>query len=76
MSAAASPGRTWPSLFTERRVHVLAPAFAAGFLHRGCRVAHIPGLAGGSSSAGNAYHGNQDDSRRKLGVERYASEAG
>jgi hypothetical protein len=72
MSAAASPGRTWPILFGERRVHVLAAAFAAPFLHGRCRVAHVPGLDGGSTSAGKAYQGDQDYSRRQLSVERYA----
>ena len=71
MSAAASPGRTWPGFVAERRVPVLAAAAAAPVLHGGCRVARVPDMGRAPSSAYFTYMGGQDDSRGQLDAERY-----
>ena len=66
MSAASSPGRTWPGFIAERRVPVLAGALAAAVLHGGRFGALLSGLGGAPSTALFAYVGNQNDSRRQL----------
>src|SRR5579864_8092128 len=71
MSAAASPGRTWPGFFVERRVPVLVAAAAAPVFRGGCRVARVPDMGRAPSSALFAYVGGQNDSRRQLDPERH-----
>ena len=73
MSAAASPGRTWPSFVVERRMPVLAPALAASFFHDGGWIARVPGVDGAASSAELAHMGNQDDSRSQPGPELHVN---
>src|SRR5439155_25549068 len=63
MSAPAGPGRTWPSFIAERRMPVLAGAFAAAVLRGGDRIARLSGVGGAPASAFFAYLGNQDDCR-------------
>ncbi len=69
MSAAASPGRTWPVLFPERELPLVVATAATIVSRGGARRTRLSGVARRPPGAWLADRPGQGDFRRQLGDE-------